>query len=303
MSGIRKRKGRPKKSDTQLTTCRPEIIMKLPLGQREIAKIPELSNLIVEGNEYLKPEKESHITKLKAELAKKTEMLEKLSIELEVLNEKVEKYIGKKQEFIELKVPVIHKNGTLSVIEKNNDLVCFYCTHTFDNEPCFIPEKYDNIKKAYHVFGNFCSFSCASRYNNSMGDYNVWNRNSLLVSMFRESIKNSCADENTEEINIPECPPRESLIEYGGNLTIEEFRERSILGNRQYQYVHPSMVMKKSYVEELHKKPELFDSLTDIRAQVKILIGKRKKQKRIESKNAKQEIENIINSSQKAPII
>ena len=190
MSAIRKRKGRPKKTESQIT-YRPEIIMKLPLGKREITGIPELNNLLVESKEYLKPEKESHLTKLKAELTKKTEMLEKLSVELEALNEKVDKYMGKKQVFVELKVPVIHKNGNISVIEKNNDLVCFYCTHSFDNEPCFIPEKYDKIKKIYHVFGNFCSFSCASKYNNSLGDYNVWSRNSLLISMFRESIKNS----------------------------------------------------------------------------------------------------------------
>ena len=42
------------------------------------------------------------------------------------------------------------------------DVACFWCAHTFVNQPCILPEREE--KGTYHVYGNFCCPECAVSY-------------------------------------------------------------------------------------------------------------------------------------------
>jgi hypothetical protein len=98
---------------------------------------------------------------------------------------------------------------------KATDLHCWWCDHQFSTIPVYIPNSYRG--KTYYVFGNFCSFNCAARYNNSMlCDYKAQTRHALL-----ESLKYDTTGSNAP---IRFAPFRELLLNKGGTLTIEEFR-------------------------------------------------------------------------------
>ena len=56
-------------------------------------------------------------------------------------------------------------------IPKNDDLVCWWCCHKFNNTPVYLPEK--KYEDNYHVYGYFCSFNCALAYNLDKNDYKV----------------------------------------------------------------------------------------------------------------------------------
>lgn len=273
-----KKKGRPKKShikpEKQLFQ-KPEIIIKFPFGKKDLDENIEFNKVAnIPNNEsrvLCSKYDKTKIDALKKELEIKNKSIIQIQKEVAELSNTINTYLGEKKTFIEQKTHIIHKDGKISVIEKNNDIVCYYCTESFTNDPCFIPDKYDKASKTYYVFGNFCSYSCASKYNIDLGDYNLWNRNSLLTSMFRDSAKLSGISDYCSLL-IPNCPPKESLIKFGGYMTIEEFRRQSLNGDRQYQYIHPGMEIKKSYIEDIHKKPEIFDSLTTIKNRLKSIL-------------------------------
>lgn len=268
-----KKKGRPKKQVDKRELPKAEIIMKLSLGKKDIDN-SKFNNIIVEKVEPISKDftnfGNSEYINAKKEIIKKNEAIIKIKNEMKELQNKFDKHIGAKQDFIEMKTHCIHKDNKISVFEKNNNLACFHCTYLFDNDPIFIPSKYDKIKKIYYVFGNFCSFGCAVKYNIELGDRDIWNRNSLLISMFKDSAKLTGIEEY-DNLTIPEAPPREALVKFGGYLDIDTFRKLSLINDRHYTFIQPYMSIKKSYIEDTHKMPELFDSLHEINKQLKAL--------------------------------
>lgn len=100
---------------------------------------------------------------------------------------------------------------------------CWWCRHTFDTHPLGCPLKYqDDI---FHCEGNFCSFPCVksfirdqksnTRYKNSFGLTSL-----LYIKLF---------DSNK---NIPFASHWKTLIDYGGFLSIQEFRQ--LFGDVEY---------------------------------------------------------------------
>jgi len=95
------------------------------------------------------------------------------------------------------------------------DIHCWWCDHQFTTIPIYIPSSYKN--GVYYVFGNFCSFNCAGRYNFQMlNDYKCATRNALLHNLKEKMTGVS------EKIRF--APMRELLNSKGGTMTIEEFR-------------------------------------------------------------------------------
>jgi hypothetical protein len=99
----------------------------------------------------------------------------------------------------------------------DNKSACFWCSHDFENEPCYIP-KYETDNSIY-VYGCFCSPECAAGF------------------LFRENIDDSVMFERFHlmnqiyggiygyEKNIQPAPnPYYTLSKYYGNLSIEEYR-------------------------------------------------------------------------------
>jgi hypothetical protein len=143
-----------------------------------------------------------------------------------------------KKHYLDLKLFNV-EDGKPIVVEKTN-IVCWWCTYNFDTLPCFIPERYVNSK--YYVFGCFCNFSCAYAYNQNLCDYKVSIRAGLLNQMYSSIFKISTP--------IPIAPPRELLEKFGGELSIEQFRDRSLLIRKEFRINLPPMVPLIPIVDE-----------------------------------------------------
>lgn len=116
---------------------------------------------------------------------------------------------------------------------------CFWCCHSFDTRPYFIPTKYQ--EPIFHVYGNFCSFNCALAYNNDRQDSN-WTYNAELMHFLYRKIY-----DNNDEIKV--APKREVLEDFGGNISIEEFRS-NFINNKEYTVLYPPVISMISQISE-----------------------------------------------------
>ena len=127
-------------------------------------------------------------------------------------------------------------------IKKNKDLVCWWCCHSFNNNPVYLPEFY--LNNTYNVIGYFCSFNCALAYNTDLNDSNLWKRyknlNKLYYDMFGKYNK------------IIPAPTKYCLKKFGGSLDIEEFRRKSLIIDKQYRFIVPPLKPIISSIEEIH---------------------------------------------------
>ena len=131
---------------------------------------------------------------------------------------------------------------------KNNKLpetttiACYWCAHSFNNQPCIIPEIEKN--GLYKVYGNFCCPECAVAYllKESIDPHVRWERLSLLNRIYD-------VDGNTK---IYPAPPRESLQLFGGPLSIESYRA-TIFGKKVRVDLHMPPIV--SIIGSIDTKP------------------------------------------------
>lgn len=113
---------------------------------------------------------------------------------------------------------------------------CWFCCSPFIEPPVGIPERLNIINEEYRfeLYGNFCSYNCASRYLNPQNedDFSCIQCNLDLCKGDERAEKNQLLElmaniETDMDIyqKIKLAPPRLSLKRFGGHLTIEEFRE------------------------------------------------------------------------------
>ena len=141
------------------------------------------------------------------------------------------------------------KNIMYEFINANNNKIwpdstniyCWWCCHPFDGPPCAIPEYYK--KEKFYVNGCFCNFNCATSYNFSKNDDNMWERYSLLNLMYKKLY-------NHKFVKINLAPPREILKIFGGYLSIEEFRENSLRNEKTYMVIKPPLISIIPKIEE-----------------------------------------------------
>jgi hypothetical protein len=120
---------------------------------------------------------------------------------------------------LEHKKIVKHKSDRIQVL----NIRCYYCHHLFENKPFYIPLKYSENLDRYKLFGNFCSPNCAKSY--CLSNKLLESKTHLLCKFYRELFGPS--------FNFSPAPCYLKLKEYGGNLTIEEFRKFSYM-NKDY---------------------------------------------------------------------
>ena len=130
-------------------------------------------------------------------------------------------------------------------VKKNNwpratNVRCWWCTYPFDGTPCSIPYKYDDDE--FSVFGCFCSFECAMAYIVNVVKDKKWEKAGFLHMMYR-------AIHGKDDMINP-APPKEVLVDYGGKLTIEKYRERSCNKIISYDIVIPPIVSLRPQIEE-----------------------------------------------------
>lgn len=116
--------------------------------------------------------------------------------------------------------------------QPREDLWCWHDCHPFKGRPFRLPWAYNSRNETYSVVGYFCSPACARAFNNSwdMCVSGKTKRDNLVTDMairhygysFRSK---SCPD----QISVfPIAPDRLLLKQFGGPLTIEEFRKYTL---------------------------------------------------------------------------
>jgi len=120
------------------------------------------------------------------------------------------------------------------VYPRKNSSVCWWDGHHFDTKPVFIPKRILE-DGTYSVYGNFCSPECAMSYLWNEGDIDNetrWERGALIGEMTRKVF-------NGKIDKIREALPRWALKEYGGEFTIDEFREINTHPDAEHTTYYP----------------------------------------------------------------
>lgn len=156
------------------------------------------------------------------------------------LKQKLEKYekkekINKSNKIYNNELNFICFTSGKKIMIKKTNIKCWWDCNNFTNLPFFLPELFHN--NTYHVRGCFCSFNCALAYNlYYLKDSRIYHRKSLVYNLYKEIYGSS-----TEEItDIREAPPKEILKDFGGEISINTYRESFIMMNKEYVvYIPP----------------------------------------------------------------
>lgn len=124
---------------------------------------------------------------------------------------------------------------------------CWWCKNSFNMPPVQLPEDYYN--ETFFCIGHFCSFSCMKSYNLDMNDSLLWKRESLINFLYYMTY--------SEYKEIIPAPHWIILEEFGGNLSIEQFRENSTINTKEYLILHPPLVSRQMQIEESYKLNKL----------------------------------------------
>ena len=228
---VKKKRGRKKKWEVETTT---KIIQNNPITFSEnttknvIKEIDENyeSENILFGNLNIKvhTNKEPiHINDIKDSLNKNTKNDNQCKINLsnsdyddsddekELKSNKNTKIIIEKN----YKVMKYHQNE----FDAGNEIImsinrCYNCHHTFKNKPFFLPIDYSQELKRFKVTGNFCSPNCVKAYGINSPIYST--KVYLIGHMYRKLFG--------ANYTIKPAPPIQCLKDYGGFMTINEYR-------------------------------------------------------------------------------
>jgi hypothetical protein len=136
-------------------------------------------------------------------------------------------------------------------IPKKTGISCWWCTHTFDNLPCYIPTKITDNK--FSVFGCFCSFNCACSYNLNINDNKVWERYTLLKLLYYKINHDKIS--SIKDIEINPAGPKELLEKYGGSMNIIDYRKNcKILGREYHKLIPPFIPLNLGFEEMTNNK-------------------------------------------------
>ena len=141
---------------------------------------------------------------------------------------------------------ISYDNEFKTTPQNNKSSNCFWCCHTIDNHIVYsMPYNYDAINDNYYVFGSFCSLQYANAYNFSVhgSSDKVWEINSWIQMLAKRY-----GFTNT----IRPAPSRYLLKMFGGNLTIEEFRDAHLKSDKTYILNIPPMISINSSSEILN---------------------------------------------------
>ena len=113
-------------------------------------------------------------------------------------------------------VQMVNSDNMKSFVPNSTQCECWWCDNTFDDLPAYIVNYYRN--NIYYVFGNFCSFNCALKYNIKMLKDFKCNTRHALTNSLRIKVTGVITP-------IKFAGDRELLISKGGKITIEKFRD------------------------------------------------------------------------------
>lgn len=129
----------------------------------------------------------------------------------------------------------VDKERSRNTKTKNNNCLCWWCFHKYDSKTIKMPVSKNSDNSKYNCIGNFCSPECVCAYIIDSGDRfgDSWTQFELLHEMIQVNE------------TIQPAPQRELLTEFGGELTIEQFRSKT-----QYNLNYPPMVSLKMEMDD-----------------------------------------------------
>ena len=132
-------------------------------------------------------------------------------------------------------------DGNNKFIPKETEYDCWWCDESFENLPAYLVNNYKN--GIYYIFGNFCSFNCALKYNSKMLNDNKTATRYALTNNLRIKVTGN----NTP---IKMAGDRELLKSKGGLYTIEKFREGFNCISSQLRINMPPLIPLLHVIEE-----------------------------------------------------
>ena len=101
-------------------------------------------------------------------------------------------------------------------LPSNTESCCWWCTEPFDTVSISLPVNQNHISKKYIHHGIFCSWNCSKAFSFNQKDYKVGVRNDYINSIVRSIYG--------KFIHVDPALPRYRLTKFGGDLTIQQFR-------------------------------------------------------------------------------
>lgn len=98
-------------------------------------------------------------------------------------------------------------------------LLCFYCCHEPIEIMYGMPTEYNEEKRRYKFYGNFCSWEC-------MKSYNLYSKSSHKHQIFN-LIQKFHDEQQRSKNTIGFAPPKEMLACFGGTMSINIFRNNN----------------------------------------------------------------------------
>lgn len=163
------------------------------------------------------------------------------------------KVLKKKIEDLTIKLNKYEKNLKPSVIscESNSTKKCWWDRCNFSTPPVEMPDSYYNGK--FNCIGKFCSWECMMAYNIDINDENIAKRTSLIYLMYKKTYNYLK--------QIKPAPSWKVLEDYGGVISIDEFRENLTFNQMDYNYIKPPLISRISYIEKIPIKNEVEDNI------------------------------------------
>ena len=82
-------------------------------------------------------------------------------------------------------------------------------------------------------------------YNIDLNDEKVWKRNSLLNLLYRQTYKS--------DDDITPAPSWKILKDFGGDVSLKDYRDNLKTNNLDYTYLHPPLINFNSSVQKSYK--------------------------------------------------
>lgn len=128
-------------------------------------------------------------------------------------------------------------------IKINSNTKCWWCHNIFSTPPIQLPDNYYN--NTFYCSGHYCSYNCAKSYNLNMNDNLTWKRCSLLNLLYYQTY--------AEYKEIIPAPSWLILEEYGGTMSIDDFRNNFTFNSKEYILLHPPLISRQMQIEESYK--------------------------------------------------
>lgn len=141
-------------------------------------------------------------------------------------------------------VQVAHADTGKIFVPELTDADCWWCDHGFDDLPVYLVNYYRN--GTHYIFGNFCSFNCALKYNIKMlKDFKCGTRHALTLNL-RMKITG-------ETGSVKLADDRETLQSKGGTKSIDFFRHGFSIVSVEMRLNMPPMIPLMHVIEECRR--------------------------------------------------